>query len=83
MLIGSRDARPAAPQASQADTASSAASAGPSLEAFPLTRREPTAGLGGSPPLPSLSFPSPPSPPPLLLYCVDDGEGGSFGLWNG
>lgn len=65
MLIGSRDARPAAPQGSQADTASSAASAGPSLEAFPLTRKEPTAGLGGSPPPPSLSFPSPPFPLPL------------------
>lgn len=62
----------------QADTASSAASAGPSLEAFPLTREEPAAGWGlPSSPLPSLS----PSLP--LLYRVDDGEGGGFGVWNG
>lgn len=81
MLIGSRDARPSAPQGSQADTASSAASVGPSLEAFPLTRKEPAAGLGGS--LLFFPLPSSPSPPPLLLYCVDAGEGGSFGSWNG
>ena len=44
MLIGSRDARPAALRGSQADTASSAASVGPSLEAFPLTRKQPAGG---------------------------------------
>lgn len=55
MLIGSRDARPAAPRGSQADTASSAASVGPSLEAFPLTRKGPAEGWAwgeGFPPLP-------------------------------
>ena len=62
MLIGSRDARPAALRGSQADTASSAASVGPSLEAFPLTRKQPAGGgaeTGGASCLtPSLSPPS-------------------------
>lgn len=63
MLIGSRDARPAAPRGSQADTTSSAASVGPSLEAFPLTRKEPAGGGGGT-------FPPPPLPLPFSSFTV-------------
>lgn len=85
MLIGSRDARPAAPQGSQADTASSAASVGPSLEAFPLTRKEPAEGWGGGgfPPH-SLPLPRPFSFAALmmgkeaaLVHGMDD-EGGKI-----
>lgn len=85
MLIGSRDARPAALRGSQADTASSAASVGPSLEAFPLTRKQPAGGgaeRGGF--LPNL-LPLPTPPTLLFLHSNDDddGEGGSFGVWIG
>ena len=87
MLIGSRDARPAALRGSQADTASSAASVGPSLEAFPLTRKQPAGGGaetgGGFLPNP---LPLPTLPTLLFLHSNDDdddGEGGSFGVWIG
>lgn len=78
MLIGGRDARPAAPRGSPADTAAQR-HRGAFIRGFSLTRKEPAVGGGGAP-LPSSPCRS--SPLPLRLYCVDDGEGGSFGVWK-
>lgn len=50
-----------APQLHRAPRLTPPASAGPSLEAFPLTRKEPAVGWGGG------FSPSPPPPLPLPL----------------